>query len=95
MDNRFTQYISDYKSEIEASVNSADYDCGATIYEDVFTEYCIDKLESVNTLDSVVPLNYTQINNLGRIAWKINGYSFGDGGVNNKENEYESINLIV
>lgn len=95
MENRFDQYILDYKSEIEASVNAAELESGATIYEDVFTEYCIDKLESVNTLESVVPLNYIQINNQGRIAWKINGYSFGDNSINNKDGEYESINLIV
>ena len=50
MDKRFEQYISDYRSEIEASVNAAEFENGAAIYEDVFTEYCIDKLESVNTL---------------------------------------------
>ena len=60
--DRFAQYILDYKSEIEASINATGYDEEATIYEDVFTEYCIDKLESINTLESVVPLNWEELN---------------------------------
>lgn len=47
-------------------------------FEDKFTEYCVEVLESIGKSESAKVISYIHPNHLGGIDWKINGYCLKD-----------------
>ena len=93
MERAVKSYIEELKSDVSSRVYSEGE--GAS-FEDKFTEYCIEILESIGKSDGARVLSYIHPNNQGGIEWKINGYSLGDLSHDENKNEYyETLDLFV
>ncbi len=75
MQTALKNYIEEITSEIASMVYSEGE--GAS-FEDKFTEYCIEVLESIGKSEGARVLSYVHPNNQGGIDWKINGYCLKD-----------------
>ena len=75
MERALLTYIEELKSDIASLVYSEGE--GAS-FEDKFTEYCIEVLESVGKSEGARVLSYLHPNSTGGIEWKINGYGLKD-----------------
>lgn len=93
MTRALKNYIEEVKSEVAALVYS---DGEGTSFEDKFTEYCLDILESIEKTDGARVLSFIHPNSRGGIDWKINGYSLKDAykDENNKSN-FETLELFI
>jgi hypothetical protein len=75
MEKALQHYIEELKSDVASLVYSEGE--GAS-FEDKFTEYCIEVLESIGKSEGARVLSYIHPNSQGGIDWKINGYGLQD-----------------
>lgn len=75
MERALENYIEELKSDVASRVYSEGE--GAS-FEDKFTEYCIEVLESIGKSEGARVLSYVHPNSQGGIDWKINGYCLKD-----------------
>jgi hypothetical protein len=93
MERALENYIDELKSDIASRVYSEGE--GAS-FEDKFTEYCIEVLESIGKSEGARVLSYVHPNSQGGIDWKINGYCLKDFVKDeNKKEYYETLDLFI
>ncbi len=93
MERALENYIEELKSDVASRVYSEGE--GAS-FEDKFTEYCIEVLESVGKSEGARVLSYVHPNSQGGIDWKINGYCLKDLAKDeNKKEYYETLDLFI
>lgn len=93
MERALQNYISELKSNVASLVYSEGE--GAS-FEDKFTEYCIEVLESIGKSEGARVLSYIHPNSLGGIDWKINGYCLKDQYKDESNRMYfETLDLFI
>jgi hypothetical protein len=93
MDRVLENYIEELKSDVASRVYSEGE--GAS-FEDKFTEYCIEVLESIGKSEGARVLSYVHPNSQGGIDWKINGFCLKDLAKDeNKKEYYETLDLLI
>jgi hypothetical protein len=93
MERALENYIEELKSETGSRVYS---DGEGASFEDKFTEYCIEVLESIGKSEGARVLSYVQPNSQGGIDWKINGYCLKDMIKDENKKEYfETLDLFI
>lgn len=93
MERALENYIDELKSDVSSRVYSEGE--GAS-FEDKFTEYCIEVLESIGKSEGARVLSYIHPNSQGGIDWKINGFSLKDFVKDENKNEYyETLDLFI
>lgn len=93
MERALENYIEELKSDVASRVYSEGE--GAS-FEDKFTEYCIEVLESIGKSEGARVLSYVHPNSQGGIDWKINGYCLRDLAKDvNKKEYYETLDLFI
>ncbi len=93
MDRALENYIDELKADIASRVYSEGE--GAS-FEDKFTEYCIEVLESIGKTEGAQVLSYIHPNSQGGIDWKLNGYCLKDlTKEESKKEYYESLDLYI
>lgn len=75
MERALQNYIEELKSDVASLVYS---DGEGASFEDKFTEYCIEVLESIGKSEGARVLSYIHPNRQGGIDWKLNGYCLQD-----------------
>ena len=71
--------LQNYIEEVKSNVASLVYSDGeGASFEDKFTEYCIEVLESIGKSEGARVLSYIHPNRQGGIDWKLNGYCLQD-----------------
>lgn len=93
MERALANFIEELKSDVDSRVYSEGI--GAS-FEDKYTEYCIEVLESIGKSEGARVLSYIHPNSHGGIDWKINGFCLKDlsKDENNKE-YYETLDLFI
>lgn len=93
MERALENYIEELKSDVASLVYSEGE--GAS-FEDKFTEYSIEVLESIGKSEGARVLSYIHPNSQGGIDWKINGYGLKDlfKDENNKT-YFETLDLFI
>jgi hypothetical protein len=93
MERALEDYIEELKSDVASRVYS---DGEGASFEDKFTEYCIEILESIGKSEGARVLSYIHPNSLGGIDWKINGYCLKDFVKDENKKEYhETLDLFI
>lgn len=93
MERALENYIDELKSDVASRVYSEGE--GAS-FEDKFTEYCIEVLESIGKSEGARVLSYVHPNSQGGIDWKINGYCLKDLAKDESKKEYyETLDLFI
>ncbi len=93
MERALENYIEELKSDVASRVYSEGE--GAS-FEDKFTEYCVEVLESIGKSEGARVLSYVHPNSQGGIDWKINGYCLKDLAKDeNKKEYYETLDLFI
>lgn len=93
MNRALNNYIEEVKSEVAALVYS---DGEGSSFEDKFTEYCIEILESIGKTDGARVLSFVHPNSKGGIDWKINGYCLKDSYKDDSNKSYfETLELFI
>ncbi len=93
MERALENYIEELKSDVASRVYSEGE--GAS-FEDKFTEYCIEVLESIGKSEGARVLSYNHPNSQGGIDWKINGFCLKDFVTDeNKKEYYETLDLFL
>jgi hypothetical protein len=93
MDRALQNYIEELKSDVASLVYSEGE--GAS-FEDKFTEYCIEVLESIGKSEGARVLSYIHPNSQGGIDWKINGYGLQDEFKDESGKKYfETLDLFI
>ena len=93
MNRALSNYIEEVKSEVAALVYS---DGEGYSFEDKFTEYCIEVLESIEKTDGARVLPFVHPNSKGGIDWKINGYCLKDAYKDDSnKNYFETLELFI
>lgn len=93
MERALENYIEELKSDVASLVYSEGE--GAS-FEDKFTEYSIEVLESIGKSEGARVLSYVHPNSQGGIDWKINGYGLKDLFKDEDKREYfETLDLFV
>jgi hypothetical protein len=93
MERALENYIDELKSDVESRVYS---DGEGASFEDKFTEYCLEVLESIGKSEGARVLSYVHPNNYGGIDWKINGFCLKDFVKDeNKKEYYETLDLFI
>jgi len=93
MNRALNNYIEEVKSEVAALVYS---DGEGASFEDKFTEYCIEILESIGKTDGARVLSFVHPNSKGGIDWKINGYCLKDSYKDDSNKSYyETLELFI
>ena len=93
MERALENYIEELKSDIASMVYS---EGEGVSFEDKFTEYCIDVLESIGKTEGARVLSYVHPNSQGGIDWKINGYGLKDLFIDDEKNQYyETLDLFI
>ncbi len=93
MERALENYIEELKSDVASRVYSEGE--GAS-FEDKFTEYCIEVLDSIGKSEGARVLSYVHPNNQGGIDWKINGFCLKDLAKDeNKKEYYETLDLFI
>lgn len=93
MERALLNYIEELKSDIASLVYS---DGDGASFEDKFTEYCIQVLESIGKTEGARVLSYVHPNSQGTIDWKINGYCLKDQyKEENNQVYFESLDLFI
>ena len=89
--------IENYIEELNSDVASRVYSEGeGASFEDKFTEYCIEVLESIGKSEGARVLSYVHPNSQGGIDWKINGYCLKDLAKDeNRKEHYETLDLFI
>jgi hypothetical protein len=84
MERVLENYIEELKSDIASRVYS---EGDGASFEDKFTEYCIEVLESIGKSEGARVLSYIHPTATG-IDWKINGYCLKDLTKDENKKEY-------
>lgn len=93
MERKLENYIEELKSDVASRVYSEGE--GAS-FEDKFTEYCLEILESIGKSEGARVLSYIHPNSQGGIEWKINGFCLKDFVKDeNKMEYYETLDLFI
>lgn len=93
MERALENYIEEVKSIVASYVYSEGE--GAS-FEDKFTEYSIEVLESIGKSEGARVLSYVHPNSQGGIDWKINGFCLKDFVKDeNKKEYYETLDLFI
>ena len=93
MERALENYIEELKSDVASRVYSEGE--GAS-FEDKFTEYSLEVLESIGKSEGARVLSYIHPNSQGGIDWKINGFCLKDFVRDeNKKEYYETLDLII
>jgi hypothetical protein len=93
MERALENYIEELKSDVASRVYSEGE--GAS-FEDKFTEYCIEVLESIGKSEGARVLSYIHPNSQAGIDWKINGFCLKDFVKDeNKKEYYETLDLFI
>lgn len=93
MERALENYIEELKSDVASRVYSEGE--GAS-FEDKFTEYCIEVLESIGKSEGARVLSYVHPNSQSGIDWKINGFCLKDLAKDeNKKEYYETLDLFI
>jgi hypothetical protein len=93
MERALENYIEELKSDVASRVYSEGE--GAS-FEDKFTEYCIEVLETIGKSEGARVLSYVHPNSQGGIDWKINGFCLKDFAKDeNKKEYYETLDLFI
>ena len=93
MNRALRGYIDEVKSEVAALVYSEGE--GAS-FEDKFTEYCLEILESIDKTEGARVLSFVHPNSKGGIDWKINGYCLKDAYKDDSNKSYfETLELFI
>ena len=93
MERALENYIEELKSDVASRVYSEGE--GAS-FEDKFTEYCIEVLESIGKSEGARVLSYINPNSQGGIDWKLNGFCLKDLVKDeNKKEYYETLDLFI
>ena len=93
MERALENYIEELKSDIASRVYSEGE--GAS-FEDKFTEYCVEVLDSIGKSEGARVLSYVHPNSQGGIDWKINGFCLKDLAKDeNKKEYYETLDLFI
>jgi hypothetical protein len=93
MERALENYIEELKSDVASRVYSEGE--GAS-FEDKFTEYGIEVLESIGKSEGARVLSYVHPNSQGGIDWKINGFCLKDLAKDeNKKEYYETLDLFI
>ena len=94
MNRALNNYIEEVKSEVAALVYS---DGDGLSFEDKYTEYCVEILESIEKADGARLLSYVHPNSTGGIDWKINGYCLNDAYDDDvsKKTYFETLDLFI
>lgn len=93
MERALENYIEELKSDVASRVYS---DGEGASFEDKFTEYCIEVLESIGKSEGARVLSYVHPNSQGGIDWKINGFCLKDLAKDeNKKEYYETLDLFI
>lgn len=93
MKRALAQYIEELKSDISSRVYTEGE--GAS-FEDKFTEYCIEVLESIGKSEGARVISYVHPTSQGGIDWKINGYCLKDFIKDEDKIEYyETLDLFI
>lgn len=92
MEKALENYIEELKSDISALVYS---EGEGTSFEDKFTEYCMEVLESIGKTEGARLLSYIHPNSQGGIDWKINGYSLRDLFKDDNKEYFGTLDLFV
>lgn len=93
MERALENYIEEVKSIVASYVYSEGE--GAS-FEDKFTEYSIEILESIGKSEGARVLSYIHPNSQGGIDWKINGFCLKDFVKDeNKKEYYETLDLFI
>ncbi len=93
MERALENYIEELKSDVASRVYS---DGEGASFEDKFTEYSLEVLESIGKSEGARVLSYIHPNNQGGIDWKINGFCLKDFVKDeNKKEYYETLDLII
>jgi len=93
MERALENYIEELKSDVASRVYS---EGDGASFEDKFTEYCIEVLESIGKSEGARVLSYVHPNSLGGIDWKINGFCLKDLAKDeNKKEYYETLDLFI
>jgi hypothetical protein len=93
MERALENYIEELKSDVASRVYSEGE--GAS-FEDKFTEYSIEVLESIGKSEGARVLSYVHPNSQGGIDWKINGFCLKDFAKDeNKKEYYETLDLFI
>jgi len=93
MERSLENYIEELKSDVASRVYSEGE--GAS-FEDKFTEYCIEVLESIGKSEGARVLSYIKPNIQGGIDWKINGFCLKDFAKDeNKKEYYQTLVLFI
>lgn len=93
MNRALRQYIDEVKSEVAALVYS---EGEGTSFEDKFTEYCLEILESIDKTEGARVLSFVHPNSKGGIDWKINGYCLKDAYKDDSNKSYfETLELFI
>lgn len=93
MERALENYIEELKSDVASRVYSEGE--GAS-FEDKFTEYSLEVLESIGKSEGARVLSYIHPNSQGGIDWKINGFCLKDFVKDeNKKEYYETLDLII
>jgi hypothetical protein len=89
--------LENYLEELKADVASRVYSEGeGASFEDKFTEYCIEVLETIGKSEGARVLSYVHPNSQGGIDWKINGFCLKDFVKDeNKKEYYETLDLFI
>lgn len=92
MEKALENYIEELKSDISALVYS---EGEGTSFEDKFTEYCMEVLESIGKTEGARLLSYIHPNSQGGIDWKINGYSLRDLFKDDNKEYFGTLDLFI
>jgi hypothetical protein len=93
MERALENYIEELKSDVASRVYS---EGEGVSFEDKFTEYCIEVIESIGKSEGARVLSYVHPNSQGGIDWKINGFCLKDFVKDeNKKEYYETLDLFI
>ncbi len=92
MDRGLQNYIESVTSEVAALVYS---DGDGVSFEDKFTEFGIEILETIGKSEGARVLSYIHPDSQGRIDWKINGYSLKDEFKDDNKIYFETLDLFI
>ncbi|RDC54153.1 hypothetical protein DU508_23255 [Pedobacter chinensis] len=93
MERALTNYIEELKSDVASLVYS---DGEGASFEDKFTQYCIEVLETIGKSEGARVLSYVHPNSQGSIDWKLNGYCLKDQFKDeNNKTYFETLDLFI
>ncbi|SNR58837.1 AIPR family protein [Lutibacter flavus] len=93
MNRAYRNYVDEVKSEVAALVYS---EGDGASFEDKYTEYGIEILDSIGKTDGARVLSFVHPNSRGGIDWKINGYCLRDSFKDdNSKSYFETLDMFI